>query len=247
MPSIQALSYKSGFYSKKRGGIPKHTKLSRNLVYASYPAMGETGLNLFNVLGGFCVHGGSWVRSYGYSAIYNHTSPSLGSTYLPISGSKAPFSIFAWVVRTNVSEAGIIDQSIPAEANRMSLSVGNNVRYSHAGAGDLFSVSTSSSGDMLNLIISDNCITAKMFVNGKFENSQSGSGQCSDTPTTLNLTRDLNLLGLCLWNGYALNENDAILLQSDPFAPLRLARNRSVNAPSSTGNRRRRLICGAPT
>lgn len=219
--------------------IPKYGQLAKNrheaanpnlwdgLRLALYPALGRSGRTLIDWSGNCnpVVHAGTWSRANQYTSINDVAGAgqiSLGRRLLPVTGSARLYSLFAWLRRTNAGgEAGVCRQFVAAEGYRTALVVGANVRY-QVGA-DYTSTASVAVGDIITVAITANPgVAEQMWINGRFDRTVGTGGQASDANFELDTSaRDIDLLGLCVWNGKALTRSEIVALHADPFAVLR--------------------------
>lgn len=204
---------------------PEH--LRRNLVALYLPRLRNPGSILRNLAQRRydLAHGGTVQMTRNGPAVYNHAAADFGGSVLPLSDNARNFTIFAEIIRTNSGEAGILQQYVAADPARMSLQVGgsNHVRYSHPG--DVVSAHTSAVGDRLTIAVVEQFSGfIRLYVNG-VQSAASGTslGYCSSANTTLEATRDLQLLSLAIWSGSALLPLQVFALHADPTLLVRIS------------------------
>lgn len=198
---------------------PSPTALEHRLKFLYLPILRNPSPVLRNLVDQSAplTHGGTVTMTARGPAILNHSAASFGMRALPIASSPLPFTLFARVIRTNASEAGIFQQYTGADAGRLQLFIGgtNHVRYSHPG--DVISNFTTTLGVEVSIAIVENCSgPIRMYINGVLDKFTGTSlGYASDTNATLEATRDLLLLALAIWVGKALSPFEVSTLHND--------------------------------
>lgn len=104
-------SYRSGFYSPKRGGLAKYPRIWRGCVGRWSPCLGPTAARLFDhsIMSGHAELTGtsyatSWVLQGGYYGIDFDASDDMATTGATVLKSLNEFSVMAWVHSDGIGE-----------------------------------------------------------------------------------------------------------------------------------------------
>ena len=179
-------SYRSGFYSPRRGGTPKYPSLWDGCVGAWAPSLGQTGSRLIDQSfyqndGAITAWGpeSAWVVSNGKGALY---FDGAGSRRVEVVLPKTSLiSICFWTIRDGGTDNAIVSNRPPS--NDSGYAINFNTSYFRI-AGAWWSITwTAPTSSMQNVCFTYDGSTILVYVNGAVQNSTSVSGSITYSGT----------------------------------------------------------------
>lgn len=192
MGHVAIPSYKSGFYSPKRGGVPKYPELWRGCVGAWCPSLGPTGLRLMDqsLYGN---HGtltnmepaSDWVVSNGVGALeFDGTNEYVDLSYRPLQNvsPRAAGCVSIWFSATAFSRSNGLFGSLDL-GDRLALFIdsSNNLIFDYAGSSEGTSRLTVaglswSAGELYNIVATSGMNSGmRLYRNGVIVGSNAGN------------------------------------------------------------------------
>lgn len=270
MGHVAIPSYRSGFYTPKRGGIPKYPQLWRGCVGAWCPSLGPTGLRLMDqsLYGN---HGtltnmdaaSDWVVSGGRGALdFDGVDDNVLTTLMV--PSTPSISIVVWVYPTSAWNAGtsrpIVGATTGTSGNSLQflLHTDNNFYIGYFTGTEYRVVVAASAQNYVSNQWQMYTYVATIGQRSTFYRNSELLGTSASNAVAMSITEGFRIGAFRSLGSYTgaiaesrfynrvLTTSEIKLLSSRPGIAYELDRQRNRYAAPATGtNRRRRIICGA--